>query len=228
MVLGSIGDIAYSILAIDKTKEGLDSAGDRARQVGKIAGAAMTGIGVGMIALTDSAKKTNATIRQTALGLGVTTEEMRELTLATTNVTFPISEVTATFDLLTRAGMTNKEQIAATGTAFDTLGDAIGMTASQVTTIMIPAFNAFQIPLEEAGNYTDIFTHLARNTTIELGDFSTAMNYLAADLRTMDLEMIDVVAVMEALSDQGIQGSAATREFRTAVTAAEGDVGKLY
>lgn len=228
MVLGSLGTVAYDIVAKDKTAEGLNVAGDRARQIGKIAGAAMTGIGVGMIALTDSAKKTNATIRQTALQLGTTAEEMRELTLATTNVTFPISEVTASFDLLTRAGMENKDEIAATATAFDTLGDAIGMSASQVTTIMVPAFNAFGISLADAGDYTDIFTHLTRNTTVELADFSSMVNYLAADLGTMDLSMQESVAVMEALADMGIQGSAATREFRTAVSQADGDTLKFY
>ena len=228
MALGSLGEISYSIVSEDKTAEGLDSAGDRARKVGKVAGAAMTGTGVAMIALTDSAKKTNAVIRQSALQLGVTAEEMRELTLATTNVTFPIEEVTASFDLLTRAGMRNKDEIAATATTFDTLGDAIGMSASEVTDIMIPAFDAFQIELKDAGDYTDMFTHLSRNTTVELADFSSMVNYLAADLGTMDLSMQDSVAVMEALAKKGIKGSAATREFRTAVSQAEGDTGLFY
>lgn len=228
MAIGSLGTVAYDIVAKDKTAEGLNAAGDRARQVGKIAGAAMTGIGVGMIALTDSAKKTNATIRQTALQLNVSAKEMRELTLATTNVTFPIEEVTASFDLLTRAGMENKDEIALVATAFDTLGDAIGMSASQVTEIMVPAFNAFGISLADAGDYTDIFTHLTRNTTVELADFSSMVNYLAADLGTMDLSMQESVAVMEALADMGIQGSAATREFRTAVSQADGDTLKFY
>ena len=228
MALGSLGTVAYDIVAKDKTAVGLDSAGARARQIGKVAGAAMTGVGVGMIALTDSSKKTNAVIMQTSLQLGTSAEEMRELTLATANVTFPIEEVTASFDLLTRAGMTNKDEIATTATAFDTLGDAIGMNASEVTDIMIPAFNAFGLELADAGDYTDIFTHLSRNTTVELADFSSMVNYLAADLGTMDLTMQDSVAVMEALADKGIKGSAATREFRTAVSGADGDVDLFY
>ena len=227
-MLGSLGEISYDIVSRDKTAEGLNKAGDRARQVGKVAGAAMTGIGVGMIVLTDSAKKTNATIRQTALQLDVSAKEMRELTLATTNVTFPIEEVTASFDLLTRAGMRNKDEIAAAATAFDTLGDAIGMNASEVTEIMVPAFNAFGISLADAGEYTDIFTHLTRNTTVELGDFSTMLKYIAPELDVMDISMAESVAVMEALADKGIQGSAATREFRSAISKADGDMGLFY
>lgn len=227
-MFGAIGAIGYDIISRDKTKEGLDSAGDRAAKVGKAVGMGITAVGASLTLLTDKAKKMQAPIRMTALQLGATTEEIRELALATTNVTFPLSEVTASFDLLTRAGMADKDAIAATATAFDTLGDATGKTASQITTMMVPAFNAFKIPLEDASEYVDLFTHLQRTTTIELESFSGMVNYLAADLDTMDLSLENSIAVMEALADKGIQGSSATREFRTAVTAADGDVVAFY
>ena len=225
---GSLGTVAYDIVAKDKTAEGLTSAGDRAQKVGKAVGVGMTVVGASLTLLTDKAKKMQAPIRMTALQLGATTKEIRDLALETTNVTFPLEEVTASFDLLTRAGMTNKDAIAATATAFDTLGDATGKTASQITTMMVPAFNAFNIPLEDANEYVDLFTHLQRTTTIELESFSGMVNYLAADLDTMDLSLENSIAVMEALADKGIQGSSATREFRTAVTAADGDVVAFY
>jgi len=226
--VGSIGTIAYDIIARDKTGPALDSVAARSSRMAKVAGTAMTGIGAAMLAMTASARETNAEIKQTALQLGVADEEMRALVLSTTNVTFPISEVTASFDLLTRAGMRNKDEIAATATAFDTLGDAIGLPASQVIDVMIPAFNAFGIELTDAADYTDYFTHLTRNTTVELADFSSMMNYLAADLGTMNLGLVDSVAVLEALAAKGVQGGAATREFRKAVTEADGDVTRFY
>jgi len=226
--LGSLGAIAYDIIANDETEAGTKSAADRFSQVSSAAGAAATAIGGATVLLTDSARKTNAALGVTALSLGATGAEMRELALSTTNVTFPIEEVTATFDLLARAGMRNQEEIAATATAFDTLGDAIGLPASQVTSTLIPAFNAFNIPLENAADHTDAFTHLVRNTTVDLGDFSTTMKYLTPDLDALGLGLNDTVAIMEALADKGIQGSAATRQFRTAVTAADGDLSELY
>ena len=236
MGLGSLGKLFVEIGAdtsgLDK---GLDDAegkvsgfGDKLKASGKVIGVGMTAAGVGIMALTDSSMKTNAALSVTALQLGFTTKEMRDLAIETANVTFPLEEVTASFDLLTRAGMTNRDQIAATATAFDTLGDAIGLPASEVTTSLIPAFNAFGIPLEEAATNTDTFTHLMRNTTVELSDFSSMVNYLAADLGTMDISMLESVAVMEVLADKGIQGSAATREFRTAVSGADGDINLFY
>ena len=208
----------------EKSKMSMASLADGMTKAGVMA----TGLGLGIVGLTDSAKKTNAGLGVTALQLGVSTEEMRDLALATTNVTFPLEEVQKSFDLLTRAGMENTDELQATATAFDTLGDATGNTASVVTRMMIPAFNAFKIPLEDAGSHTDTMTHLLRNTTIEMSDFSSAMNYLSADLGPLGISMEDTVAILEAMADKGIQGSAATREFRTAVTGAEGDVNLLY
>jgi len=213
---------------LDKTESKFSSFSATLKEHGVAIGAAMTGAGVAILALTDSAVKTNAALGTTGLQLGVSTEEMRKLALSTTNVTFPIENVTKTFDLLTRAGMRNTDELAKTATAFDTLGDAVGMSAQDVTTIMIPAFNAFKIPLEDANQNTDAFTFLVRNSTIDLADFSTTMNYLAKDVDKLGISLDDTVGVMLALKDKGIQGSAATRLFRTAVTQADGDVSKLY
>ncbi len=236
MAIGSLGKLFVEISAdTSELDSGLDGAekrisgiGAKFQKSGKAIGAGMAIAGVGMMTLTNSSMKTNAILGTTALQLGVTKEEMRGLALETANVTFPLSEVTASFDLLTRAGMTNADQISVTATAFDTLGDAIGIPASEVTRSLIPAFNAFGMPLEDAAAHTDAFTHLMRNTTVELSDFSSMLNYLASDLGTMDISMVESVAVMEALAASGVQGSAATREFRTAVSEADGDVEKFY
>ena len=213
---------------LDKTEGKFAGFSATLQQHGVAIGAAMTGAGLAIVALADDARKTNATLGTTGIQLGKTTEEMRNLALSTTNVTFPLENVTATFDLLTRAGMRDTEQLKATATAFDTLGDAIGMSAQDVTDIMIPAFNAFGIELSDAGDYTDSFTYLVRNSTIDLGDFSTVMNYLAEDIGALGLSVDDTVGVMLALQEKGIQGTAATRLFRTAVSQAEGDTTKLY
>lgn len=213
---------------LDKTESKFSSFSATLQQHGVAIGAAMTGAGVAIIALADDARKTNATLGTTGIQLGKSTEEMRELALATTNVTFPLENVTATFDLLTRAGMRDTDQLKTTAKAFDTLGDAIGLSAQDVTQIMIPAFNAFDIELEDAGDYTDSFAYLVRNSTIDLQDFSTVMNYLSKDIGTLGLSVDDTVGIMLALQERGIQGSAATRLFRTAVTQAEGDTTKLY
>lgn len=226
--IGSLGSVVYDIIANDKTGSGTSSATDQFKKVSLAAGAAVTSVGLAVVGFTDSAKKTNAALGVTGLQIGATKEEMRDLALSTTNVTFPLEEVTATFDLLARAGMTNREEMGATATAFDTLGDAINKPASEVTSTLIPAFKAFKIPLDEAGDHTDTLTHLFRTTTIDMSDFASTMNYLTPDIDSLGLGLNDTAAILEAMSAKGIQGTAATKEFRTAVTAADGDVSKLY
>ena len=106
-------------------------------------------MGVAGLAVIQTTKKINAQLSVTALNLGITKEEMRALTLAVTNVTFPIDEVTASFDLLARAGVKDTEVLKETATAFDTLGDATGYSASQVTGFMVPAMKTFGLSAEE-------------------------------------------------------------------------------
>ncbi len=194
----------------------------------KKVGAGLTAIGGAAILLADNSRQLNADLGQTALQLGVTSDEMRTLALETTNITYPLDDVVSSFDLLARAGMRNTAEMQRTGNAFSDLGTALGYSASELAESLIPAFNAFGVPLEEVEDHIDAFTHLLRNTTVDLSDYASMVNYLAPQLDTMNLSIEDSVAVMEALADKGIQGGAATREFRKAATAAEGDVKKFY
>jgi len=218
-----VGNLLYNIIAEDKTEGATKSAADRIGKVGMAAGAAMTAIGGAFSAIIASSKGLNAALGVTAMQIGVTQEELRDLALETTNVTFPLEEVQKTFDLLARSGITSTEEMQNIANAFDSLGDATGYGASQITEIMIPAFNAFGIELQDAGSYTDMITHLMRNTTISMEDFSSTIDRLSPDIGAMGLTMEQTVAVLEALAEKGVQGSAATREFRTAVSAAKGD-----
>ena len=206
--------------AVDKASAVMKGTASNFAEHGKAIGAAMTGAGVAGVKLSTDSLKLSADLGVTAMQLGVTKGELRDLTLETANVTFPVEEATATFDLLTRAGMRDTEAMAKSATALDTLGDAIGKPASEVTRKLIPTFKAFDINLADAGEHTDAFTWLTRNTTIGIDEFASAMNYLAPDIETLDLSIEDTVAIMAALEAKGISGSAATREFRTAVTTA--------
>ena len=236
MALASLGEMYVRIGAdtddLDKglkDSEGhIKSFGEKAKVAGKAIGIAMAAAGASLTLLTGSSMKTNAALGTTALQLGITTAEMRGLALETSNVTFPLSEVTSTFDLLTRAGMTNADQMGVTATVFDTLGDAIGMSASEITTYMIPAFNAFGIPLVDAGDHVDALTHLMRNTTITMGDFATGFKQVAPFIDELGLSMTDYIGILEAMSAKGIEGTVATRMLRSAVSGADGDIEHVY
>jgi methyl-accepting chemotaxis protein len=188
----------------------------------------MTAVGISIVALTDDAKKTNAEFAGTAITLGTTTEAIREMALATSDAGFPLDDVTATFDLLARAGVRGDEQLQAISKSMDTLGDATGNSAATVTSSLIPALNAFDIPLEQVGDHIDGLTYLTKNSTIELSDFTSTMSTLGPKLNDMGLSMEDAEAIMLSLNDAGYQGAAATKAFRSAVGDSKGDVDALY
>jgi len=186
----------------------------------RVMGAAMTAVGGAGLAMVESTKALNAQLSMTAQTLGVSANKMKQMALAVTDVSFPLKDVTATFELLARAGMKNTEEIKGTAKAFDDLAEATGSEASQVTDTLIPAFNVFGIDLADAGDVVDKFTWLTKNTTVNLDDFGSAMTWVAKEGSTLGLTLDDMVAIMAVLNSRGITGAAATRAFRSAVTEA--------
>ncbi len=188
----------------------------------KVAGAAFTAMGVAGLAVIQTTKKINAQLSVTALNLGITKEEMRALTLAVTNVTFPIDEVTASFDLLARAGVKDTEVLKETATAFDTLGDATGYSASQVTGFMVPAMKTFGLSAEEMAKKTDIMTFMSRKSTMSLEDFNTMVGYTTPELVAQGLTIEGLTAALIHMERQGYApGRVMTREFMKATTLAQ-------
>lgn len=224
----SVGD-AMLKLGVDSgdLNRGLDDVGkniqkgvDKWKGQLRMAGAAFTAVGAAGLALVAQSKKMNASLGQTAMTIGGTTKELRNLALATTNVTFPLESVTKTFDILARAGIRDQRVLADTATAFDTLADATGSSAEEVAGQLIPAFKVFGQELPQTANELDAFTWLTKNTTVNLSDFAAAMNYVAADAGKLGISMEDMIATLAAMEAKGLSGAAATRELRTAVTQA--------
>jgi len=206
-----------------QVEEGLKKTKEQTKQVQdalKLLGAAFTAVGAAGIAMVSSARKLNSELGQTAITLGVSTKDMRNLALETTNVTFPLDSVTKTFDLLAKAGVRSTEQMKANANAFDALADATGSSAEVVADILIPALKNFGEELPENSADMDKYTWLTKNTTVALEDFGSVMNYVAAYGQDLDLTSSDLIATLAALEAKGISGSAATKLLRTAITQA--------
>ena len=184
----------------------------------KIVGGAMTAVGAAGLKFVDSARTMNAQLGQIGLTLGTSTKDMRDLALATTDVTFPLKSVISTFDLLSRAGVTNTEVMKATAKAFDALADAIGSEAETVAAELIPAYKVFGLTLPKTSAELDKFTWLTKHTTVELSDFASTIDWVARYGSSLNLTIEDMVAIMAALEAKGITGSAAIRLFHTAIT----------
>ena len=224
----SVGDAVVK-LGLDKTKfnEGMRSAGDETDAAAKkmqtgmrIAGAAITAVGVAGLKLVADARKMNAELAQTAITTGISTGEMRGLALELSNVTFRLKSVIATLELLARAGIRSKEELAAIANAFDALADATGSEAEVVADQLIPAFRVFGLELPKTAEDLDQFTWLVKNTLINLSDFASVMDYVAMYGSELNVTLEQMVAIMAILNDRGMSGASATRLFRTAVSQA--------
>lgn len=188
-------------------------------------GIAMTAAGVAGLKLASDALKLNAQMAQTAITVGSTTDEMRDLVLETTNVTFGIQSVISTMELLARAGVRGTQNLHDAATAFDTLGDATGTSGEAMADALLPAFKNMGVAIPTTAAELDAFTYLVKNTLVDIQDFASAMTYAAMYGENLNLTIEDMVAILAALEEKGITGSAVTRLFRTAVTqAAEGSV----
>jgi hypothetical protein len=187
-----------------------------------LAGAAFTAIGVAGMKFVSDARQMNAQLGQTALTLGVTTKDMRDLALATTNVTFPLKSVSATFDLLSKAGITSTETMKNTANAFDALADATGSSAEVVASQMIPAMKTFGLTADEIARKTDMMTYMSKKSTLSLEDFNTMVGYTTPELVAQGLTIEDLTAALMLMEKDGYApGRVMTREFMKATTKAK-------
>jgi hypothetical protein len=203
-----------------KELEGVTKTIDKLSGQLKVVGAAMTAVGVAGLKMVADAKELNAALAQTGITVGMTTNEMRAIAMGLTDVSSPLKEVTATLEVLARAGIRGEEQLKATAKAFDALGDATGAAANEVAATLIPAFKTFGMEIPSSAGDLDKFTWLVKNTSVDLSDFASAMNYVAREGGDLGVTLNDMIAIMAVLESRGITGTAATMTFRQAVTEA--------
>lgn len=186
----------------------------------RIVGIAITAVSVLGLKMVADARKMNAELGQIGITTRIAKGELRGLALELSDVSFGLGDVIDTLTLLARAGIRDKDQLKATAGAFDTLADATGLSAAAVAEMLIPAFNTFGLALPRTASELDKFAWLANNTMVNLQDFASAMDYVALYGEGMNVTLDDMISIMAVLQERGIQGSAATRAFRTAVNEA--------
>jgi len=213
VTLDGVGEVNKEL---DKTKTSLE----KASQGLKVIGGAFTAAGAAGLKLSSNARELNAQLGQTGLTIGASTEEMRKLALETTNVTFPLDSVAKTFDILARAGVNSTTEMQNAANAFDGLADATGSSAEVMADLLLPAFKLFGESIPQSTAEMDKFTWLTKNTTVDMSDFGTMLTRIAPYADKLNMSLDDSVAILAALSDRGIQGTAATMKLRTAVTQA--------
>lgn len=183
-------------------------------------GAGLEGFARAQLPLTEQS-------RRLAAGLELSEEEVRNLALASSDVTRPLSQVLDTMEIGRQQGIRNADQLMDFVAAWDLVGDATGLAASDLAALS-PALAAVGIDATEVEEAYSAFGFMTENTTMDVGEFMDIINRLGPDLREMGLDIDDTAAFLGAMQGElGMTGRVARTEFRRAVTEADGDMGAL-
>lgn len=210
---GGLNDAADGLFEIDKA--------------GVAASAGLAAAGAAMQQVLDKSADMRETLGRAAVSAGMTRDEIQNLATDVSDATFPIEDAVATVDLLTQAGIESEERIRELSTSFDTLADATGATAEEVTDAVIPAIRLLEGDLSNADEHMDTFAFVARNTTMSVSDFASVINRVGPQMREMGLSINETAALLATMEDQGLTGTQAMRELRQGMREADGDMDAL-
>jgi len=223
------------VSAKDKASAVLESVGKKGSQAGgwleknwiKV-GVATAAVGAGMEALARKQAPLTEQTRKLSASLEMQEEELRELAIATSNVTFPLEDVLDLMELGRQQGIKSAEALEEYSTFWDMVGDATGENAVALGEAGI-ALRAVGIAAGEEGEALESFGYISQETTGSVREFLTFLQRTGPELRDLGIDINDSAALLGLLEQElGMSGRVARTEFRTAVTESNGDLDKMF
>ena len=242
---GSTRNIKEMDSAVDELKETTESATDEltnmdtaTEELGRTTGGvtkfmkdnwakvtiAMGALGIGIEKLARDQAGLTETNNRLAYTTDMSSDAMRELVLATTDVTFPITDVIDLFEVASKQGIRSAKEMQEFALFWDMIGDATGENATSLAESSV-ALRALGI---EAGNESQAlaaFGYVTQDTNASVSDLLTFVERTGPQLRELGLDINDTAAMMGILEHElGMTSRVARTEFRKAVGEADGDL----
>lgn len=126
-------------------------------------------------------------------------------------------DVAAAFDKLAQNGVESAEEAAALLPEYNALARALGMDLAPTVGLVGEALRSMGIPVQEVAKHSDAFALVARQTTVDVADFASAVANNATQMRAMGLDIEDAAAAIFALESRGVVGSQAIETLSTAI-----------
>jgi len=211
-------------------KTELDALNASAETLGRgleILGGILVGLGSATILLRDDARQMEASFATTALAMNADAEAVEDLGYSLQSVTDPIADVAGAMDYLSRAGVDDIETMGRLTDALGLLSTAVDAPASSLARTLVPALQAMNEPLANLPQYVDGFTAMFRESTVEIGEFSSFIRRVGPDLQDLGLSLTDVMAIVMALTERGIEGYTAFRKINEAIREVKGAAEEL-
>ena len=215
---GLIKGLGQADIELSKVEKAFSRGQQVIKQYSLAIGLAMEGAALTIATTTKYAAEMNAKLGVTALTIGSTTEEMRNLALETSDAGFRLDDVIPTFNTLARAGITAKTEIKALSLEFDMFGDAVGESANSVATSMIPAMDAYDLKITDIGDHMDGVVYTVQKSLVNYSDLVNIFASLGTTLHGVGFSMEDTEALLLAMTKAGIPAAKAVRTLRGAIS----------
>lgn len=174
----------------------------------------------------DNAKLTES-LGKVSRATGIGDDELKKLTLRMTNVTFPLEDVTELMSIASQQGLKSADELEAFGFFWDMVGDATGLSGPSLA-LAGTGLRAVGIAAGEESKALAAFGYITQSTSGSVDEFLNFLDKTGPQLRSMGADIDDSAAMLGILEREfGMSGRTARQEFRTAVNAANGDMGKM-
>jgi len=190
----------------------------------KAAAGTMTAAGTALEVMGQKAAVNNERIKALSITTGIQVEAMRELALETTNVTRPLSDVTALFQQANKQGIESSKGLKEYAAFWDTVGDATKENSVQLANAGA-ALRAVGIAAGEEAESMAALGFVHTQTAGKVGDFLNFIGRAGPELRELNFDVTDSAAIMGLLEDKfGLTAKTAKAEFVQAVNESNGNV----
>jgi len=187
---------------------------------GAAAGAAFEAAARSQAPLTEQTKKL-------AASLDMTTDEVRDLAIGMSNVTFPIEDVLALMETGKQRGLDTAEALERYATNWDMIGDATGLAGPMLAEAGV-ALQILGISAGEEEKALAAFGYITEHTTSNVADFMNIIERVGPEMADMGMDIDDAAALLGILENEmGLTGRAARQELQAAIKDADGDMGKM-
>lgn len=211
----------------EKTGATGSRAGSLIRDNWKEATLALGGAALAVEALTRKQAEGEKQLARVAAVTGTSKDEMRDLALELSNVTFPLDEVTGLMELATQQGLRGSDQLAEYASFWDSVADATGLSSEELAKSGA-ALKAVGIDTENARDATAAFGFITQDTSSSVQEFLEFVGRAAPDLNSMGLSVDQTAALLGAMEGElGLAGRTARSEFTTAVSESDGTLDGL-
>ncbi len=190
----------------------------------KVAAAGVVVGGAMEMAARKQAPLTEST-RRLADSMGMTEGGMRELAIATSDVTFPLDEVLGLMEIGVQRGLEGEAALQKFAQQMDFVGDATGLSSQAIAESTV-ALEMAGISADNISDAFDAFGYITENTTSNVEEFNKFVGRVGKEMGDNTPHIDDMAAALGALEDNGFDAQLAQRELQSALRETDGDMGK--